>query len=291
MMDRLTRATPATFARAAGAIIPTLLIIAMTPVKPASALTINRTFFGGVASTTTVGGGSIVDVFNTAADWWEASILDTHTLNIDFGWADIAGTTLANASTFDSIRVLNGIIQFDSTGTDWFLDATPTDNAEYDSFAETSEDLGGGTVNTSREFTATTGDAFNNFDLLTVAAHEIGHLLGILDFIANPLPNPLLITSPRPFAGTEIDTVATGGGHLSNVSYPNTLMNPFVSRSIRRYQSEIDILAAAERSNFTELNLDPLAAPIAVAEPAPLAVLALGLLATITFRRRKAQKT
>lgn len=256
----------------------------------ASALTINRTFVGGIAPTVTTGGGDIVDIFNTAADWWEASILDSHTLDIDFGWDTLAGNTLGSASTTTSVPITTGLIRFDNDRTDWFLDATPTDDADYQTFTETSQDLGGGVVNTSRQFDAFFGDAFGRFDLLTVAAHEIGHLLGVVDVVANPLPDPFLITSPRPNAGTLIDTVALGGGHLSPVSYPNTLMNPFVSRSVRRSQSTIDILAAAERTGFVDLNLDPLA-PSTVAEPAPLAMITFGLLTAALVRRRQARDT
>lgn len=272
------------------ALVLMLGVITLLPSKPASALTINRNFFGGLAPST-VGGGSIVDIFNTAADWWEASILDDHTLNIDFGWSDLPGNILATASTSDSIRISNGTVRFDNTRSDWFLDATPDDSVEYQNFTETNQDLGGGVVNTSREFGAFFGDAFSNFDLLTVAAHEIGHLLGVLDLFGNPMPDPLLITGPRPFAGTSLDTVPLGGGHLSQFSYPSTVMNPFTSPSVRRHLSAIDILAAAERSDFTELNLNPLAPPIAVAEPAPLAILSFGLLASLALRRRKARAT
>ena len=259
--------------------------MATVPFKPASALTINRNFVGGLAPVTVAGGGNIIDIFNTAADWWEASILDPHVLNIDFSWADLAGSTLGTATTSDPIRVTDGTIRFDNTGTSWFLDATPSDNSEYLTFTETSADLGGGVVNTSREYSDAIGDAFGRFDLLTVAAHEIGHFLGILDHFGNPLPDPLLITGPRPHAGTLIGTVTTGGGHIDNGLFPRTLMNPFISPSVRRTQSAIDILAAAERSNFVNVNLDPLAVP----EPAPIAIVVLGLIATMTMHRRKSR--
>lgn len=289
MRRRVWLPCPASSRTAAVAVLALCLLTTMG-LKTASALTINRNFVTSTAPTTTAGGGDIIDIFNVAADWWEASILDNHTLNIDFFWADLPGNTLGTASTFDPIRISNGTIRFDNTGTDWFLDATPDDDAEYQTFTETSQDLGGGIVNTSREYEAFFGDPFGRFDLLTVAAHEIGHLLGILDYNFDPIPNPLEITSPRPHAGTLLETVTLGGGHLSQFAYPSTVMNPFISPNVRRNLSAIDILAAAERSDFTDLNLDPLADPIAVAEPAPLAVLTLGLLATIAFRRRSMGK-
>ena len=74
----------------------------------ANAVTINRNFVAppnnfflgpfdlGPASAppTLAGGGNLIDVFNAAADSWELAILDDRTLNIDFGWADLAGPTL-----------------------------------------------------------------------------------------------------------------------------------------------------------------------------------------------------
>jgi hypothetical protein len=84
-----------------------------------------------------------------------------------------------------------------------------------------------------------------------------------------------------------IDTVTLGGGHLDPASYPDTLMTPFVRPSVRRSQSAIDILAAAEKTGFFNLNLNPLAAPLAFAEPAPLAVVGLGLLAAIALCGRR----
>ena len=261
-----------------------LSLLPIMGLKTASALTINRNFITSTAPTTSAGGGNIVDIFNTAADWWEASILDTHTLNIDFFWTDLPDTRLADALALDPIRISDGTVRFDNSRTDWFLDATPNDDDEYQSFTETSQDLGGGVVNTGRRSEAFFGDPSGRFDLLTVAAHEIGHLLGVLNLIGNPLPDPLLITGPRPNAGTSLTTLDS---HLSDVIYPDAVMSTFVNRGIRNALSAIDILAAAERSNFADLNLDPLADPIAVAEPAPLAVLTLGLLTTIALRRRK----
>lgn len=257
----------------------------LSGLSSASALTINRAFLGGGAPVVSAGGGDIVDIFNTAADWWEASILDDHTVDIGFRWASLPDNTLASASTTGPIRITAGEVRFDNDRADWFLDLTPTDNAEYQTFTETSQNLGGGVVNTSRQFNTGSGVALGNFDLLTVAAHEIGHLLGILDLFGNLMPDPLTITAPRPHAGAAIDTVALGGGHLSHFSFPSTLMNPFISPSVRRLPSAIDILAAAERSNFVDINLDPLA-PAAVSEPAPIAIALLGLIATALTRRR-----
>jgi len=57
-------------------------------------LTINRNFTGGAAPASAAGGGNIVDIFNRTADWWEASILDSHIVDVDFSWANLSGNTL-----------------------------------------------------------------------------------------------------------------------------------------------------------------------------------------------------
>lgn len=47
------------------------LAIATTP---SQAATITRNFIGGSAPTNSNGNGNLVDIFNTAADYWEATI-------------------------------------------------------------------------------------------------------------------------------------------------------------------------------------------------------------------------
>lgn len=261
----------------------------------APALTIVRDFvasgsdfgFGlgdATGAPTTAGGGNLVDIFNAAADCWEEAIMDDHTVTIKFGWQGLGGGTLgAHVLTGEGgtpHRETSAVIRFDSDGTSsFFADSTPTLHEEYTDYTETSADLGGGVVNTGRYFADSIGDAVGRYDLLSTALHEIGHALGLSGandaFVAENGDGDIDVTGPRPFAGSVIDTIS--GAHLD---YGFTLMNPFGSIGERTRISAIDVLANAQISDFTDLNLNPCPVP----EPATLAALGIG---AIALRRRK----
>ena len=65
-------------------------LVAVAVITPnAGSVTIKDNFTGGVVPNNTVGGGNLVDIFRTAADWWELAIRDDFTVNIDFGWTPL----------------------------------------------------------------------------------------------------------------------------------------------------------------------------------------------------------
>lgn len=261
----------------------------------ASALTIVRDFvasgedygFGiGLATgaPTTAGGGNLIDIFNAAADCWEEAILDAHTVTIKFGWQGLGGGTLGvHALTGEGgspHRETSAVIRFDSDGTsDFFADATPESHSEFGTYTEVTADLGGGVMNTGRYFATATGDAVGRFDLLSTALHEIGHALGLSSandaFVAENGDGDIDIAGALPFAGATIDTIS--GAHLD---LDFALMYPFAFSSERVRISAADILANAQISGFSDLNLNPCPVP----EPATLAALGLGLAA---IRRRR----
>ena len=253
----------------------------------ASALTIVRNFGGGTASGNQAGGGDFQALFNAAADMWEAAINDAHVVTLTYSWANLGSGTLGlhtmGTQGGSPHRETSGTIQFaNAASVGWFMDSTPTGNTEYTNFNETFQNLGGGSMQTGRVYTGATGNASGRTDMLSVMLHEIGHSLGLSSantaFQAGNGDLDVDVTSPRPFAGASIQTVS--GAHI-NLS--TSLMFPSIGTNLRRLISDADLVANAEISQFTSINLN------AVPEPTTMVVAGLGLAALIR-RNRKAKK-
>ena len=238
-----------------------------------------------------IGGGNIIDIFEAAASMWERRIGDPHTVTIDYGYD--AGLNPESGVTFNTdgagiSRVSRSRIRFSGStaGGAWWLDDTPQDNQEYGSVpgdparrAElilTEADLGGGFINTERSlFAVDTPPAIGiggaEGDLLTNALHEIGHAMNIdygslytADLRDGTLDQRIDITR-GPFTGTQVTWEAVDGGHLA-VFLPDgqALMNSTASipppgglrGAHRTLISDLDVVVAAELSNFARVHLD-----------------------------------
>ncbi|HRK21881.1 MAG TPA: PEP-CTERM sorting domain-containing protein [Fimbriimonadaceae bacterium] len=264
-----------------------------------SALTINTTFvasgqsFGsglgnatGAPTSNTTGSGNLQTIFRAAADCWESVILDNHTVNLTFGWQALSGGTLGvhvlTGQGGNPNRETSGVIRFDSDASaPFFLDATPHMHEEYGDLNTLSQNLGGGAINVARIMFSEHADADNSFDLFSTALHEIGHSLGLSgansSFIAENGDLDIDVTAPRPFAGSAIPTIS--GAHLD---LDFALMFPGAFVGERLLMSEADIVANAQISGFSNLDLDGCLVP----EPASMAALGMGI-AVLIRRRRK----
>jgi VCBS repeat-containing protein len=85
------------------------------------------------------------------------------------GHASLKIADLPNSGFLADTDASGIMIDTDGAGWGWFIDPTPSDNSEFHATASPSELI------------ATSGNAANHIDLLTVVEHELGHILGLPD--------------------------------------------------------------------------------------------------------------
>ncbi len=264
------------------------LAVFLTFAAPAVAASIHGnllSFVAGPDNSPANGGGTLEDVFEAAARYWEIALLDDVDVVIDYFW-DFNGGPLA----FSGGDLTSGFIAINTSGVDWFVDATPETDEEFiGPLVRDSALLGGVTVNYGVGVTGGTGAA-DGTDLLSVLIHEIGHILrgSSPDAVADAADGDVDITAPRPLAGLEIP-VTPGGFHLARpAGYAglDPIMFPFLDVGQRRLISDADLLYVAQGGNWREVDPERFAA---VPEPSALLLLGSGL-AAVAGRRRAQRK-
>jgi hypothetical protein len=270
----------------------------------ASAGLILGNFIGGVELGSRVGGGNIVDIFNSAASTWSHALMDDFEVTIDYGWGpDPGGYHFLGAQGGTPNRETAGLIlvnpQIFGPGdfVTLFMDPTPDLNEEFLPETRYEGDLGGGIVTTGRVFQASS-DAPTGLwqDLYTMILHEIGHALGLSNantsFQSEAVDGQITIGDQLPFGGTILPLATNNFGVTSHLD--PTLGHPVMSGlgfNDRRLPSAIDVLVNAQLSGFQNVNLSPLQLapedPAPTPEPATLLLTVTGLTVIFGIRRKK----
>jgi len=260
-------------------------LIVLLAASPAFAgLKIRPLFVGGQEPAVIVGGGNVHEIFKVAAEKWEEVFKNVNgnwDVTIEFGWGNLGTAFFAKVEDEISVggnpaRIKRGRVVFNNNpGVEpkFFADPTPRDNEEYREFSSRLHDEA--QLNIGRVFTEGTGAAEGSIDLLTIAVHEIGHVLALHELYAafpqkceqppDPPPAPVLppspgfvideggtastciltLTAPRPHAGLEIHVVF--GPHLGIFSPAvNPVMSSHVHEGTRKLISALDAVAIAE---------------------------------------------
>lgn len=263
---------------------------------------------GGSAADVTV---PLKKVVQAAVDWWKMALpTNKIDLTIDFKLMNLGGDAQAGLTRYDTKDAVTGFVKtatiwFNNNTTRWFIDRSPHRDNEF-TMATSELNQNSATtakVNSGRYSTAST--IGNNWDLLAVAKHEIGHALGIGENDGDPANYNLYdneiadgdIDIDAAFAGLfpggvlPVTKIDVDNSHFDGTAaggvYNNTLMaDPGFQRGQRAVQSDLDILAIGAVYNLAakDIHLNPLHIP----EPASwLLAGTMGALLAVRGRRAR----
>jgi hypothetical protein len=250
------------------------LILSLT--TPSYSLTINPTFVNGAGETWTA---ERIEVVYQAISDWGNSILDNYSIDVTFGFTN-AGDNGYLAQWTGSYSYSNGddIMPWSSSvshtvdfNADWF------DNSTYSWFDPTP---------------LTDGDlTISHYDMLSVARHELGHVLGFVDdFYVNNIGTAAeelvwdnLIDSNNIFDAGGLNVSMDGSDHAHTLNAgitDNDLMNAAIYNGERRDISSIDLEMLSLAYGYTIVSAVPI--------PAAVWLFGSGLLGLLGFSRMKA---
>lgn len=301
------------FLRIAVLALPILAALA----DPAAALTFNFTPIPGDTLTS-----SQSAAFSTASSSWAAMLRDPFTVNVSIGFRDLGKTS--NGGTILGLTGLNlRSLPYASLTTLYAADrkgaADVQANANLPASVPTGQvvlpsaelkALGGFSFGNDGaiEFTSNAGIAFADtraglgggaYDLIGIAEHEIGHLLGFSSGVDNQPGSSKNVLDLFRYASVGVPSFSQGSAAYFSLDQGATSLASFAVGGTGQYEAShwqqgtgglMDpALAAGVQQDITALDikaLDVLGYDVAVAEPASLLLLAPALLGLARLRRR-----
>ncbi|HRK31069.1 MAG TPA: hypothetical protein PLD59_08320 [Tepidisphaeraceae bacterium] len=226
-------------------------------------------------------GASLTAIMQHIESFYEDVFEDTHTLNITYRYGAQAGGTLA-AHTLNTQggvphRETAGTIVFSNT-VNWFWDATPADNSEYNMAQTLWRDLSAAQrndlynndnlLNVPATFEAGftgTGNGSNantsgRTDMVSVAFHEVGHALGMsaanTETDAETLGDNDYDFHPANVFGIALAAEIADGANNAHLDGSGpALMNPSIGTNVRRLPSHTDLFSMAQVHEYLQLDV------------------------------------
>ena len=230
-------------------------------------------------------GAKLLAIIGAAADYWEDIIEDSYSVDVEVGYKNVGGNeggfgclTQPNGECYDGVVLpaapSAAAIAFDTLNPDgmehpWFFDPTPNDHSEFSIQQTLAGDLSN--LNKAAYYTGIVpdlleagflggavsgGPADDRMDAYSVALHELGHILGLINEIAQPESMDGDYDVSPAFVHGATMAVRTDSGASDHLADSQALMRTTIGTDVRLLPSATDVFAIASGANPNWTNID-----------------------------------